>query len=64
MVLLNFVEYMCMLSLLCVFQAEEFLHLLTQFHEMGFQQNTIKEVLLVHENHRERALEELMTRVA
>ncbi|KTG07481.1 hypothetical protein cypCar_00006481, partial [Cyprinus carpio] len=45
-------------------QAEEFLHLLAQFHEMGFQQNAIKEVLLVHENHRERALEELMTRVA
>ncbi|XP_026103248.1 uncharacterized protein LOC113074639 [Carassius auratus] len=45
-------------------RAEEFLHLLTQFHEIGFQQNAIKEVLLVHENHRERALEELMTRVA
>nr|XP_021333391.1 ubiquitin-associated protein 1-like isoform X2 [Danio rerio] len=45
-------------------QAEEFLHLLAQFNEMGFQQNAIKEVLLVHENHRERALEELMTRVA
>ncbi|XP_066503000.1 ubiquitin-associated protein 1-like [Hoplias malabaricus] len=48
----------------CETKAEEFLHLLTQFHEMGFQQNAIKEVLLVHENHRERALEELMTRVA
>ncbi|XP_028812332.1 ubiquitin-associated protein 1-like [Denticeps clupeoides] len=48
----------------CETKAEEFLHLLTQFNEMGFQQNTIKEVLLVHENHRERALEELMTRVA
>lgn len=43
------------------FQAAEFLHLLNQFHEMGFQQNAIKEVLLVHENHRERALEELMS---
>jgi hypothetical protein len=31
---------------------------------MGFQQNAIKEVLLVHENHGERALEELMMRVA
>ncbi|KPP77591.1 ubiquitin-associated protein 1-like [Scleropages formosus] len=48
----------------CETKAAEFLHLLTQFNEMGFQQNTIKEVLLVHENHRERALEELMMRVA
>ncbi|XP_010875665.2 ubiquitin-associated protein 1-like [Esox lucius] len=48
----------------CETKAEEFLHLLTQFNEMGFQQNAIKEVLLVHENHRERALEELMMRVA
>ncbi|XP_028258390.1 ubiquitin-associated protein 1-like [Parambassis ranga] len=48
----------------CKTKAEEFLHLLSQFNEMGFQQNTIKEVLLVHENHRERALEELMMRVA
>ncbi|XP_052006973.1 ubiquitin-associated protein 1-like [Xyrauchen texanus] len=48
----------------CETKAEEFLHLLAQFNEMGFQQNTIKEVLLVHENHKERALEELMTRVA
>lgn len=47
-----------------VFQAAEFLRLLNQFNEMGFQQNAIKEVLLVHENHRERALEELMTRLA
>ncbi|KAK5874686.1 hypothetical protein PBY51_019613 [Eleginops maclovinus] len=45
-------------------KAEEFLHLLSQFNEMGFQQNAIKEVLLVHDNHRERALEELMNRVA
>ncbi|XP_023698826.2 ubiquitin-associated protein 1-like [Paramormyrops kingsleyae] len=46
----------------CEAKAAEFLHLLTQFNEMGFQQNVIKEALLVHENHRERALEELMTR--
>ena len=46
------------------FQAAEFLRLLTQFTEMGFQQNAVKEVLLIHENHRERALEELMTREA
>ncbi|CAG05534.1 unnamed protein product, partial [Tetraodon nigroviridis] len=44
----------------CESKAAEFLHLLNQFNEMGFQQNAIKEVLLVHENHRERALEELM----
>ncbi|XP_042270949.1 ubiquitin-associated protein 1-like [Thunnus thynnus] len=48
----------------CETKAQEFLHLLSQFNEMGFQQNAIKEVLLVHENHRERALEELMMRVA
>ncbi|XP_034032074.1 ubiquitin-associated protein 1-like isoform X2 [Thalassophryne amazonica] len=47
----------------CESKAAEFLHLLTQFNEMGFQQNAIKEVLLVHGNHRERALEELMTRM-
>ncbi|XP_008296661.1 ubiquitin-associated protein 1 [Stegastes partitus] len=47
----------------CETKAEEFLQLLNQFNEMGFQQNAIKEVLLVHENHRERALEELMMRV-
>ncbi|XP_029904107.1 ubiquitin-associated protein 1-like isoform X1 [Myripristis murdjan] len=48
----------------CETKAAEFLQLLRQFHEMGFQQNAIKEVLLVHENHRERALEELMMHVA
>ncbi|XP_047437465.1 ubiquitin-associated protein 1-like [Mugil cephalus] len=48
----------------CETKAEEFLQLLRQFNEMGFQQNAIKEVLLVHENHRERALEELMMRAA
>ncbi|XP_029010061.1 ubiquitin-associated protein 1-like [Betta splendens] len=48
----------------CETKAAEFLRLLTQFNEMGFQQSAIKEVLLVHENHRERALEELMTRMA
>ncbi|XP_070410689.1 ubiquitin-associated protein 1 isoform X2 [Nothobranchius furzeri] len=48
----------------CETKAEEFLHLVNQFNEMGFQLNAIKEVLLVHENHRERALEELMMHVA
>ncbi|XP_071752746.2 uncharacterized protein LOC139909511 [Centroberyx gerrardi] len=48
----------------CESKAAEFLRLLTQFNEMGFQQSAIKEVLLVHENHREKALEELMTRMA
>ncbi|KAJ3593015.1 hypothetical protein NHX12_005353 [Muraenolepis orangiensis] len=45
-------------------KAEEFLTLLHQFNEMGFQQSTIKEVLLVHDNHRERALEDLIMHVA
>ena len=45
-------------------QASEFLRVLTQFQEMGFQQSAIKAVLLVHENNRERALEELMTHTA
>ncbi|GAA6104379.1 ubiquitin-associated protein 1-like [Tachysurus ichikawai] len=48
----------------CETKAKEFLHLLTQFHEMGFQQNAIKAVLLMHGNHRDRALEELMMHVA
>ncbi|XP_061564563.1 ubiquitin-associated protein 1-like [Cololabis saira] len=48
----------------CETKAQEFLHLLRQFNEMGFQQNAIKEVLLVHDNHRDRALEELMMRVS
>uniref|UniRef100_A0A8C8SRX5 Ubiquitin associated protein 1 like n=1 Tax=Pelusios castaneus TaxID=367368 RepID=A0A8C8SRX5_9SAUR len=43
-------------------KAAEFLHLLVQFKDMGFQQAEIKEVLLLYENHRDRALEELMTR--
>ncbi|XP_062439820.1 ubiquitin-associated protein 1-like [Rhea pennata] len=42
-------------------KAAEFLHLLAQFNDMGFQQNEIKEVLLLCENHREKALEELVT---
>ncbi|XP_034736019.1 ubiquitin-associated protein 1-like [Etheostoma cragini] len=48
----------------CESKAAEFLRLLTLFNEMGFQQSAIKEVLLVHENNRERALEELMTRMS
>ncbi|XP_069766379.1 ubiquitin-associated protein 1-like [Narcine bancroftii] len=43
-------------------KAEEFLTLMTQFDEMGFQHEDIKEVLLIHNNHREKALEELMMR--
>ncbi|XP_070619696.1 ubiquitin-associated protein 1-like [Erythrolamprus reginae] len=42
-------------------KASEFLRLLAQFNDMGFQQADIKEVLLLYENHRDRALEELMT---
>ncbi|XP_054421652.1 ubiquitin-associated protein 1-like [Pteronotus mesoamericanus] len=41
-------------------QAGEFLRLWEQFSNMGFQQDRIKEVLLVHGNHREQALEELV----
>ncbi|XP_019359532.1 PREDICTED: ubiquitin-associated protein 1-like [Gavialis gangeticus] len=43
-------------------KAAEFLHLLAQFDDMGFQQAEIKEVLLLCENQRDKALEELMTR--
>ncbi|KAM6303588.1 ubiquitin-associated protein 1-like isoform 2-T3 [Podargus strigoides] len=41
-------------------KAAEFLHLLSQFNDMGFQQNEIKEVLLLCGNQREKALEELV----
>ncbi|KAM6388392.1 ubiquitin-associated protein 1-like isoform 2-T2 [Pluvialis apricaria] len=41
-------------------KAAEFLHLLAQFNDMGFQQNEIKEVLLLYGNQREKALEELV----
>ncbi|KAM8997986.1 ubiquitin-associated protein 1-like isoform 2-T2 [Ara ararauna] len=41
-------------------QAAEFLRLLSQFNDMGFQQNEIKEVLLLCGNQREKALEELV----
>ncbi|XP_077323865.1 uncharacterized protein LOC143963743 isoform X1 [Lithobates pipiens] len=43
-------------------KAAEYLRLLLQFHDMGFQQEDIKEVLLVYDNHRDRSLEELMMR--
>ncbi|XP_069078922.1 ubiquitin-associated protein 1-like [Pleurodeles waltl] len=43
-------------------KASEFLHLLLQFNDMGFQQDEIKEVLLLCENHGDEALEELMMR--
>uniref|UniRef100_A0A8C3X3A6 Ubiquitin associated protein 1 like n=1 Tax=Catagonus wagneri TaxID=51154 RepID=A0A8C3X3A6_9CETA len=41
-------------------QAGEFLRLSEQFSDMGFQKDRIKEVLLVHGNRREQALEELV----
>ncbi|XP_019485977.1 PREDICTED: ubiquitin-associated protein 1-like [Hipposideros armiger] len=41
-------------------QAGEYLRLWEQFSDMGFQQDRIKEVLLVHGNCREQALEELV----
>ncbi|XP_028920873.1 ubiquitin-associated protein 1-like [Ornithorhynchus anatinus] len=43
-------------------KAAEFLRLVGQFHDMGFRRDTIKEVLLLHENHREKTLEELVAR--
>uniref|UniRef100_A0A7N5P254 Ubiquitin associated protein 1 like n=1 Tax=Ailuropoda melanoleuca TaxID=9646 RepID=A0A7N5P254_AILME len=41
-------------------QAGEFLRLWEQFSDMGFQQDRIKEVLLVHGNRSEQALEDLV----
>ncbi|XP_004687731.1 PREDICTED: ubiquitin-associated protein 1-like [Condylura cristata] len=41
-------------------QAGQFLYLWEQFRDMGFQQDQIKEALLVHGNRREQALEELV----
>lgn len=41
-------------------QAREFLRLWEQFSDMGFQPQRIKEVLLVHGNRHEQALEELV----
>ncbi|XP_075431430.1 ubiquitin-associated protein 1-like isoform X2 [Ascaphus truei] len=43
-------------------KAAEFLRLLLQFNDMGFQQEEIREVLLLYDNHRDRSLEELMIR--
>ncbi|XP_038622914.1 ubiquitin-associated protein 1-like [Tachyglossus aculeatus] len=43
-------------------KAAEFLRLVRQFQDMGFQRDTVKEVLLLHENHREKTLEELVAR--
>ncbi|XP_018424547.1 PREDICTED: ubiquitin-associated protein 1 [Nanorana parkeri] len=40
-----------------------FLQLMSKFKEMGFEQKEIKEVLLLHNNDQDKALEELMTRV-
>lgn len=43
-------------------QALEFLQLMSRFGEMGFERDTIKEVLLVHNNDQDKALEDLMAR--
>ncbi|XP_043543453.1 ubiquitin-associated protein 1 isoform X1 [Chiloscyllium plagiosum] len=40
----------------------EFLNLMSKFREMGFARGDIKEVLVVHNNDQEKALEDLMTR--
>uniref|UniRef100_A0A3P8W4M4 Ubiquitin associated protein 1 n=1 Tax=Cynoglossus semilaevis TaxID=244447 RepID=A0A3P8W4M4_CYNSE len=51
----------CLVYCLCALQ---FLELMTRFGEMGFERDAIKEVLLVHNNDQEKALEDLMTRAA
>lgn len=43
-------------------QALQFLELMSRFGEMGFERDAIKEVLLVHNNDQDKALEDLMTR--
>lgn len=43
-------------------QALEFLELMSRFGEMGFERDAIKEVLLVHNNDQDKALEDLMAR--
>lgn len=45
-------------------QAIQFLELMSRFGEMGFQRDAIKEVLLVHNNDQDKALEDLMARAA
>uniref|UniRef100_A0A3Q2Q410 Ubiquitin associated protein 1 n=1 Tax=Fundulus heteroclitus TaxID=8078 RepID=A0A3Q2Q410_FUNHE len=45
-------------------QALQYLQLLSRFGEMGFERDTIKEVLLVHNNDQDKALEDLMARAA
>lgn len=47
-----------------VLQALQFLQLMSRFGEMGFERDTIKEVLLVHNNDQDKALEDLMARAA
>ncbi|XP_021176232.2 ubiquitin-associated protein 1 isoform X2 [Fundulus heteroclitus] len=45
-------------------QALQYLQLLSRFGEMGFERDAIKEVLLVHNNDQDKALEDLMARAA
>jgi len=47
-----------------ILQALQFLELMSRFGEMGFQRDAIKEVLLVHNNDQDKALEDLMARAA
>jgi len=46
----------------CLFQITELLQLMSQFKEMGFELKDIKEVLLLHNNDQQNALEDLMAR--
>lgn len=56
----------CSLNLISChpYQALQFLELMSRFGEMGFERDAIKEVLLVHNNDQEKALEDLMSRAA
>ncbi|KAM4582758.1 ubiquitin-associated protein 1 isoform 2-T2 [Fundulus diaphanus] len=45
-------------------QALQYLQLMSRFGEMGFERDAIKEVLLVHNNDQDKALEDLMARAA
>lgn len=56
------VVYTSMSGFLSPLQTMLFLQLMSKFKEMGFEQKEIKEVLLLHNNDQDKALEELMTR--
>lgn len=59
-----FFPLLCLSLFLLLAQALEFLQLMSRFGEMGFERDAIKEVLLVHNNDQDKALEDLMARAA